>query len=376
MIPGFTSWSPTQVAIDAGLVVFPDGIDLNVAGALSVDGNGGGIETTNSGLQVGGTFTMNGLYGISHLRAGPGDTLGVADVAARRGDLHFWGAETNDTTLSITNDCVVTNGGNLHLHSGVTNGTDDIFGLLFSVDGDLTVSSGSALVPHSDMENGASVRMAAGNVTVQNGGAIDADAKGWRGGQGTPSWGLGPGQGYSTGGGGYGGAGAIAGPGGPGGGIAGGTYGDSNAPAFPGSGGGGYGGTAGGVGGGLVWLAVQRTLEVDGDIRARGNLTISNPWYIDVGGGGAGGSVYIRCQTLRGAATGRIIADGGVARTSSAWSGGSGGGGRIAVWRSFDLYQGTASVEPGAAYDAARTGDVGTIVWGNQYDKGTLILVR
>ena len=124
-----------------------------------------------------------------------------------------------------------------------------------------------------------------------------------------------------------------------GGGGGGGTYGDVNLTSlYLGSGGAGGGGGlsqpggAGGSGGGIVYIAAGSvTVSSSGGVQANGGGggTALVNWYGGGGGGGAGGSVKIVGNTLNLSTTVTASAGGGGA--SGAYSGGSGGVGRIAV---------------------------------------------
>lgn len=163
------------------------------------------------------------------------------------------------------------------------------------------------------------------NLTVMNTGQINANGKGWAGGN------------ASTGPGGYGPGGAIASTqhGASHGGMGGGdtsqgsspraTYGDPAAPTAPGSGGGWWNGPTS-HGGGAVRITAAETVTVNGVISANATDNADNKW-----GGGAGGSVWIAARQITGA--GIVSANGGYGGSPSA-SGGNGGGGRVAV--SFD----------------------------------------
>ena len=99
------------------------------------------------------------------------------------------------------------------------------------------------------------------------------------------------------------------------------TYGDPKRPAALGAG----GLTA--SGGGAIALAVGGALTVNGAIAANGGATAA-----DALGAGAGGSVWIVCQSLAGAANGLITANGGVCANTSSSERSHGGGGRLAVY--------------------------------------------
>jgi hypothetical protein len=144
-------------------------------------------------------------------------------------------------------------------------------------------------------------------------------------------------------GGSYGGSGAF--------GSAGGTinalYGSELDPNEPGSGGGTDSG-AGGNGGGLIRLQVDR-FQLDGQILARGGN--GSFW----GGGGSGGGIKIVSRTLQG--SGSIVVDGGTGTSQ----GGGGGGGRIAIFHetSLEFPLANLTAEPGSGVG---TGLAGTVV--------------
>ena len=213
----------------------------------------------------------------------------------------------------------------------------------------LHVASGG-VVTHTSGQNGFDLTIT-GDLTVDAGGSISADGKGY----GSSS---GPGQGedlssYASGAG-YGGVGgdayngfAVGGP----------TYGSITEPIDLGSGGGratGYSAN-GGAGGGAIRLTVDGTFALDGSVTADGanGASGSNPSY--GGGGGAGGSVYLTVGTLSG--VGSITANGGDRGGTNNNSGG-GGGGRIAIYYDTDTFAGTTMACGGSGY---QRGGAGTI---------------
>ncbi len=151
------------------------------------------------------------------------------------------------------------------------------------------------------------------NLTVESGGAINVNNKGYAGGNSVHANGYGP----------------RGGPGGaPHGGFGGMGYGadinsiypcgDALAPEWPGSGGGKNGG---GYGGGAIRIdATSGVVTVIGTITANGQN-----YVISQASSGAGGSISITCKTIAG--TGVIRANGG---STAPW-GANGSGGRIAV---------------------------------------------
>lgn len=256
---------------------------------------------------------------------------------------------------------------------------------ILTVDGALTVRTGgvvkaSGRFPNAGPSN--NIYIVCGTLTIDPGGSIQADAQGFRGGYSyydntlgmyieSDSRGHGPGGGTNnlsggggSAGGGYGGRGGPNSQGVPGGG----TYGSSNAPVDPGSGAGVHIGGDGGHGGGAIRIECRGSLLLDGRISANGsNCSGGN----QRGGGGSGGSVYITCRRFDG--VGVLAATGGSGFTE----GGGGGGGRVAVWRLYHVYGGTASVTNGICPSyPANKGEIGTLVWGQLRPGGTVFVVR
>lgn len=210
------------------------------------------------------------------------------------------------------------------------------------------------------------------NITINGGGKIDVDGRGYAGGTnsgGSASRMIGSGPGFgSLYAADYGGGGAYGGWAAKNGGQGGVTYGSATNPLAPGSGAcSGYSATGnhnGGAGGGAVRIEATGTTTINGTITANGA-----PGGIDwVGGGaGSGGGILIRCLTLQGI-TGVIRANGG---TSAYTGSGAGGGGRIAVF--YDLAAQNAlplkpsilfTVLPGSLGVAA---DIGTLYFPDTY---------
>lgn len=236
----------------------------------------------------------------------------------------------------------------------------------------VTVNSGATLKFNRNANNTPVTILASGNVTVN--GSINVDGAngnqnvpgnggpgGFDGGTGGAakqygSRGEGPGGGapgkphatdtsYAGGGGG----GSFASGGTTGGnqnagygGVAGSTYGNSSLiPIIGGSGGGGGGGTrdyyagGGGGGGGAIIIAASGTINVAGQIYARGGSgsngqTYSSSWGSNggAGGSGSGGAIRLIATTITG--DGIIDARGGYhSMTASQKYGGQGGDGRV-----------------------------------------------
>ncbi|MCX5781852.1 MAG: hypothetical protein NT145_03995 [Elusimicrobia bacterium] len=203
-----------------------------------------------------------------------------------------------------------------------------------------------------------------GNLEINEGGKIDVDGCGYRGGAVgiNDGNGEGPGGGPSASvagaGGGYGGKGAkgsvfyweIAPDGGE-------PYGNITEPLELGSGGGRSQGfnSYGGNGGGKIKIKVNGTLQNNGIISAGG--TSGGYDNGSRGGGGSGGSIWLQTNSLSG--NGIIKANGGNGFDTG--GGGVGGGGRIALYCMSSTYAGqilassgtiggTIGVEGGTVY--------------------------
>jgi hypothetical protein len=205
-----------------------------------------------------------------------------------------------------------------------------------------------------------------GDVTIEAGGGIVANAMGSPSGQGT-----GAGQKFSDkitttgGGGGHGGFGGN----GSGGAAGGNTYDSFTQPLGPGSGGGTGSGNAptnyGGAGGGFIRLTTPGNLRVDGRISAEGGAGIG-----EGSGGGSGGSIWLDVRSLSGAGT--ISANGGAGGGTGYGTGGGGGGGRIAVYyNTSNNFSGTISAYGG---NGATIGGAGTIYSKQASKTGALVV--
>ena len=312
----------TSHAISAGLQTYSR-VQLTTNAVLIV--NSGAV------LNVGQLLVGNNA--VINIRSGQIACGGAVDVGPNGRLVLTNGASLAAQDLALTNGVICTVEG----------------GSLLNVGGTLSVAS-NAVVQCVGLNwnlgsNGVGVAIGASNVLVAEGGKITADGQGYGGelgpGKGGSITGLGGGGGYGgTGGSGYRtGYGSVSG--GP-------VYGTAAAPVELGSGG-GYGG---GAGGGAIRLEITNQLRLDGVISANGSTTVAT-----YGGGGSGGSVYVRTRLLDG--KGRLQADGGAGNSS--FSGG-GGGGRIAAYyeegefTNFDL----CTVNGGSGYNA---GTVGTRTW-------------
>jgi hypothetical protein len=330
---GGSVWLTVGALAGSGLISANGGMG-NGFGFYSGGGGGGGrvaIQTTANLFS--GLVTAWGGAGNVWGGAGTIYTLGnskIAQVLVDNGDevgaMTSWNGE-RPTDLTVQRGAVVvlTPGQSL---------------------GNLLVASNSSIVV-SNM--GTSSITISGNAIIQPGGAIIADGRGY-------AAGLGPGAGRfssqptnSAGGAGYGGYGAA----GSGTTLAAGgaTYGSLISPIVFGSGGGNYNSSfaTGGAGGGLIYLTVSGSLQVDGRISADGLAATG----FGAGGGGAGGSVWLSAAILAG--SGIISANGGAGSTPT---GGGGGGGRIAITYSTNAFSGMLAAYGGGG--VAR-GGAGTI---------------
>ena len=181
------------------------------------------------------------------------------------------------------------------------------------------------------------------DMTVDSGGAIDANGRGYGGGQGT-GHGNQAGSSPSGSGGGYGGYGGLSSSNATGGLACGSPF----APAQLGSGGGSGNGGIGAAGGGSIRLIIGGRFLLNGNVKASGsNATNSRS------GGGSGGSIWATAQTFSG--TGTLAANGG---TGEPIHGGGGGGGRIALEFVTNNFVGTLSAIGGSGW---QWGGAGTL---------------
>jgi hypothetical protein len=169
-------------------------------------------------------------------------------------------------------------------------------------------------------------------------------------------------------GGGYGGVGSWAGSYYPNnyGGVA---YGSVTEPTDLGSSGGSSNNAYSRRGGGAVKISVSGTMNLDGNILARGGAGSGGGYS----GGSAGGSVWITTENLTG--SGLISADGG--NSNNATRSGSGSGGRIALYYTDKSgYTGSMTAYGGTVGNAqAQRGSAGTIyLKGNTQTNGDLII--
>ena len=236
--------------------------------------------------------------------------------------------------------------------------------------GNLTIASGGVLT-HSDNSTAQSyiVSFLTNNITVDAGGSINVDAKGYDGAAGANGYGTGGGEGINTtnyggGGGGHFGDGGYGRPNGLSGismlgGI---SYGDITNPTTIGSGGGGsYINVVGGAGGGLVVLNASSTITINGTITAdggAGGITSTNG-----AGGGSGGAVKIVANSVAGTPQSFTVVGGAGGNESGVDGGGGGGGGVLIQYTTSNSINSSAiNMAGGTGNDAAQYGGAGVVL--------------
>lgn len=275
-----------------------------------------------SGLVLSGLFSL--ILGYS----------AHADIRAWNGTSGYWTNETKwGGTVPVAGDAVtfptgvytvVLDGSTPDLSSYTQNG-----GTLFFTNWSTCLSATDVLIQSGKLDHAVCntnlypgvtnrVYIKAGSFTLASNGWINVDARGFPGATNGNSWGQGPGGAYGiasglAGGGGHGGLGGGASPGA--------IYDSTNEPSAPGSGGGTRGSEWAGAGGGVV------RIEASGRVRLNGTVSANGAHGVNYSGGGAGGSIWISCETFDGT-TGLVSTKGGKGKD---YNGGSGGGGRIAV---------------------------------------------
>ena len=335
-------------------------IQMNISGALQVDGllsanggngsglgggggSGGSLNLTVSSLLGSGVIAANGGNGVDGSGGGGGGGMIAVSVnqsnsfagtfsASGGGGANYGGAGTiYIRTNALQPLLIVDNAGHRGTNTSISTSLYSATSLVVrngaaaslsqQTVASLLVTSNAWLVPGNNIQGTVNLTVN-GNTTIQAGGGILADATG-----STQNPGIGRGYGNSpwfpcsgAGHGGYGGFGfsnLVAG------GL---TYDSTASPNTVGSGGGGYSPySIGGAGGGYVRLQVGGVLQLDGIISANGGSGSGSG-----GGGGSGGSVYLSLsKTGAFGGAGSITANGG---SGANGIGGGGGGGRIAIY--------------------------------------------
>ncbi len=339
------------ISITAGTFVGSGTISANGGAGEPSDGGGGGggrisvqynsTAFTGSMKAYGGLGFNGGTAGTVYTKPSEQNSLLVFDNGGHQ-------TQTN-STLSLQNSTI-----NVIIRNGasVTPPTSIIFGTL-------TVATNGLLVaaPNTTM-----ILNTSGGITVQAGGHISADSKGF-----APGSGSGSGRGISDnlyrpcGGGGYGGNGAASAFNSQA--IGGTAYGSELQPSGSGSGGGSLSPYSfGGSGGGSIQINAQNAIvQVDGSISANGGNGSGSG-----GGGGSGGTITMTGGTLLG--SGSITVAGGTGANSV---GGGGGGGRMLVNVTANLFTGKISAYGGGG---SAWGGAGTVVL-NVVDKSTQLVL-
>ncbi|MFO0689828.1 MAG: Ig-like domain-containing protein [Myxococcota bacterium] len=323
------------------------------AGSASGEGSGGSINLTLRTLAGLGRISADGgtTNGSNHTGGGGGriairsldrETYDAARLTARGGD-GFYGDGADGTIYLVgegaaSGELVINGVGagspatDLVLPPGqafssitLQNGANVVARGAIQLSGTLLLRGNSRLAHETANEAGLSI--AAREVVIEIGSAIDVSDRGYLGGNRT---GLGetahtlgrlPGSQNGTGGSHGGLGGDYSGNGSS---VPTSVYGDPKRPNRLGAGGGAWGG-AGANGGGLVRIVASDRVVVDGAILANGGVSAGS-----ASGEGAGGSIWIETQRLAG--TGRIAADGG---TTGGLNHTAGGGGRVALYAAF-----------------------------------------
>jgi hypothetical protein len=361
-------------------------VQLNVSGVLQVDGrisanggdgsgNGGGGGSGGSIWLMAGTLAgsgsvaANGGNGANSIGGGggggriavfPGTNLFGGIVTAYGGGGANWGGAGTIFVQPTgqASQLIIDNGGHLGTNTPIQsapsselilrNGASGAFAAGTSSFASLLTGSNAWITPALSASAPVSLSIS-GDATIQAGGGIMLDSKGY------PA-GVGPGVGRYYNGDGYppavcGGAG-HAGYGANGiltntlGGL---VYDNLSQPLILGSGGGNeLPFSPGGSGGGAIQLTVNGTLQLDGTISANGGDGSGSG-----GGGGSGGSVLLRVGNLSG--SGSISANGGKGADSV---GGGGGGGMIAITYNASSFAGTTLALGGGG---ANWGGAGTV---------------
>lgn len=298
---------------------------ISGAGTLSVRGGAG--EPIHGGGGAGGrialAFQTNLFVGAALVNGGAGGQRGGA------GTLYF---ESNaiPQTVTMDNDGFAGAATPLSLPGAaglIVQGRANVTVALPQSLTSLLVRSNST-VTTAATNNATLTLFINGPATVEDGALLTVSGRGSTPGVGTGVGAISSFVGSGAGHGGYGGSG-ISGVNVAAGGM---YHGSITSPTTFGSGGRSVALYSGGSGGGAVRLNINGKLQLDGRISAD-----AAPGNASLGGGGAGGSVWLTLGTFAG--TGTISANGGNGGTPGN-GGGGGGGGRIAVTFNTNLFTG------------------------------------
>ncbi len=333
----------TEITYESFLV--QNGAITDIPSGIIITANNSGVWTV-SGMTIGGTLNLNNITGITN-----------TGIITNNGSLNMTSAGfTGLTTGNITNNGIFNapNVTSLTIDAGKTLSINTFSPATTNFPALATVTVNGTFTHNSNTTVKTNyIDLSLTDLTINSGGMIDADAKGFSGGASNGTNGNGPGGGVGflsagSGGGGYGGTG---GDGSQSGNQSGASYGSITLPNDLGSGGGRGNGTSG-TGGGLIKLNVSGTLTNNGLITANGSGATGS-----FSGGGSGGTVYLSVGTLAGTNAGAVIsANGG---NGYSGSGGGGAGGRIAVYYITKTYSG--SLTASGATTGYQAGGAGTI---------------
>ncbi len=317
------NWSPEGVPTENDAVTIPASASVYIPESASVYSFDIAAGAT---LNLGSTGTaVNGGKATQASDTANNLTLTVVQNMTVAGDLSLGGINTtNKVIFAVGGNLSLSEGAAMAIYAGVVAELEDKTayngdGSTLTVGGDFTIAQNAWLYPWSQTTNAGTVRMTVnGNVTIDNGGGIDASTRGYeyRYGPGQPSydfaakpWTEGPGGSY----GGKGGENSAA------------TYGFANAPFNSGSPGLTKGASKGNPGGGSIRLHVAGNVNLSGSLLALGGGMYT---LTDKQSAGSGGSVWVTCTKFNAAESAVVSAEGGYC--NHAWCGG-GGGGRICV---------------------------------------------
>lgn len=302
----------------------------------------GSSTTTPGTLFVQGTVDLGGAGNLAAMNViVHGGTLvnPAALTVGVNGALKFFGSNTMTaiTSVSSSGQLYLTRGSfsssnmSLVMNSGATTTMAGYVTTTAALAlSDVTINNNALLTHQANLSTQSNViNIAANNFTINSGGSINVDGKGYARYAGCYGNGYGPGGGVGNsfvgqgaGGGGHGGAGGSGNSGNAGGAA---YCLGSNVSTIGSAGGDGSAcASDAGAGGGLVVLNVTSTITINGTISAKGvGVTgTSNS------GSGAGGGVKIAAGTVAGTPTLFSVAGGD---TASSQRGGNGGGGCVSI---------------------------------------------
>ncbi|MCL1856422.1 MAG: hypothetical protein FWF84_02100 [Kiritimatiellaeota bacterium] len=389
LIPGFTAWTtPGNLELRDGLQAFAPGFALTVNGNVNAIGNGGllidGYAATVTGHYIAVNETAETYYNA--IRSTEGSGLAInGNLTVENAQLGVEPGQGVPTQVSVGGNATFSEPNALSVNAPAGNSALDNASFRLSVGGTLSFAN---TVVNIITREGGMVAFEAKTVTIADDVIIDGNVKGYASTTLANVNGAGPGGGKGgdpAGGGGHGGAGGNASEL-EGLGLA---YGDGTFPTDSGSAGGSTswassnGRNDGGAG---ISFTVAKAMTLDGAITMNGGSDIDGR-----AGGGAGGGIRILCQTFAG--TGSLSAFGGNVATSNNGTGGTGGGGRIAVHaQRFNQWLGTPlKTVDGFEVDATSLlvvaagtcgeetpapGECGTLYWRTIAPAGTLLIVR